>query len=119
MDIRRQVGLTVQRYRRERGLSQEALAFEAGIHRTYVSGVERGIRNITLTVVAKFAAALKVLPHQLLEPLPGETGQAAEAELSPSRPASRSRNAEQEGRERAVVRGPSKADRRLKAHQRD
>ena len=58
MDIRRQVGLNVQRFRRARGLSQEALAFEAEIHRTYISGVERGVRNITVTVVAKIAAAL-------------------------------------------------------------
>ena len=73
MDIRRQVGLNVLRIRRERGLSQEALAFEAEIHRTYVSGVERGVRNPTITVLAELATALKVLPHELLEPLPEET----------------------------------------------
>jgi transcriptional regulator with XRE-family HTH domain len=69
MDIRRQVGLNVQRFRRARGLSQEGLAFEAEIHRTYISGVERGVRNPTITVLAGIAAALGVLPHQLLEPL--------------------------------------------------
>lgn len=74
MEIRRQVGLNVQRLRRERGLSQEGLAFEAEIHRTYISGVERGVRNMTVSVVAKIAAALKVLPHHLLEPLPKRTG---------------------------------------------
>jgi len=84
MDIRRQVGLNVQRIRRERGLSQEGLAFEAEIHRTYISGVERGVRNITITVLAKIATALKVLPHQLVEPLPktretSETDKAAPA----------------------------------------
>lgn len=70
MDIRHQVGLNVQRFRHELGLSQEELAFEAGIHRTYISGVERGVRNITVTVAARLAKALRVLPHQLLEPLP-------------------------------------------------
>jgi transcriptional regulator with XRE-family HTH domain len=70
MDIRRQVGLNVQRFRRALDLSQEDLAFEAGIHRTYISGVERGVRNITVTVLARLAEALQVLPHQLLEPLP-------------------------------------------------
>jgi transcriptional regulator with XRE-family HTH domain len=70
MDIRRQVGLNVQRFRRALDLSQEELAFEAEIHRTYISGVERGVRNITVTVVARLAGALKVQPHQLLEPLP-------------------------------------------------
>ena len=74
MDIRRQVGLNVLRIRRERGLSQEALAFEAEIHRTYVSGVERGVRNPTITVLAELATALKVLPHQLLEPVVEEKG---------------------------------------------
>jgi len=56
------------------GVSQEALAFEAEIHRTYISGVERGVRNITVTVVAKIAAALQVLPHELLEPVPKAAG---------------------------------------------
>ena len=48
MDVRRRVGLNVKNVRRERGLSQEGLAFECGLHRTYVSGVERGIRNPTV-----------------------------------------------------------------------
>lgn len=67
MDIRRQLGLNVQRLRTARGLSQEQLAFEADLHRTYISGVERGVRNPTVTVVAKIATALKVLPEQLLK----------------------------------------------------
>jgi transcriptional regulator with XRE-family HTH domain len=70
MDIRRQVGLNVQRLRRALELSQEELAFEAAIHRTYISGVERGVRNMTVTVVARLATALKVEPHELLLPLP-------------------------------------------------
>lgn len=69
MDIRRQVGLNLRKYRDELGLSQEALAFECGLHRTYVSGVERGVRNPTVTVLAKIAKALKVPPSQLLEPV--------------------------------------------------
>lgn len=85
MDIRRQVGLNVQRFRRERGLSQEGLAFEAEIHRTYISGVERGVRNITVSVVAKIAGALKVLPYQLLEPLPKRTGPTDPKETRPGR----------------------------------
>jgi len=69
MDIRRLVGINLRKYRDELGLSQEALAFECGLHRTYVSGVERGIRNPTVTVLAKIAKALKVQPSQLLEPV--------------------------------------------------
>ena len=70
MDVRRRVGLNVKNVRRERGLSQEGLAFECGLHRTYVSGVERGIRNPTVVVLGKIAEALKVPAGRLLdEPL--------------------------------------------------
>lgn len=58
MDIRRQFGRTVRRLRLEKGWSQEELAAEAGLHRTYVSQLERGIRNPTLTLIAKLAKAL-------------------------------------------------------------
>jgi len=51
----------------KRGLSQEALAFECGRHRTYVSGVERGIRNPTVLVLAQIAKALDVPPARLLD----------------------------------------------------
>jgi transcriptional regulator with XRE-family HTH domain len=67
MDVRRRVGLNVKRFRAERGLSQEELAFECGLHRTYVSGVERGVRNPTLVVLEKIAKALKVATSLLLE----------------------------------------------------
>ena len=66
MDIRKQVGLNVQRLRRARKLSQEELAFEAGLHRTYISGVERGVRNPTVTVLSRIAKALKSAPEDLL-----------------------------------------------------
>ncbi|TAJ31625.1 MAG: XRE family transcriptional regulator [Nitrospirae bacterium] len=70
MDVRRRVGLNVKTVRKERGLSQEGLAFECGLHRTYVSGVERGIRNPTVLVLEKIAEALKVPTGRLLdEPL--------------------------------------------------
>lgn len=69
MDIRKQVGLNLRRLREARGLSQEELAFDAELHRTYISGVERGVRNPTVTVLAKIAAALKVTPDQLLKAL--------------------------------------------------
>jgi transcriptional regulator with XRE-family HTH domain len=67
MDVRRRVGLNVKRFRAERGLSQEELAFECGLHRTYVSGVERGVRNPTVVVLEKIAKALKVATPLLLE----------------------------------------------------
>ena len=67
MDIRRRVGLNVAKYRRKKGLSQEALAFDCKIHRTYISGVERGVRNPTIVVLAKIARVLGVSPGQLLD----------------------------------------------------
>ncbi len=60
MDVQQRVGVNVRKFRKERGLSQEALAFECGLHRTYISGVERGIRNPTVVVLEKIATALQV-----------------------------------------------------------
>jgi len=67
MDIRKRIGLNVQRIRRARGWSQEQFAFESGLHRTYISGIERGARNPTVTVVKGMADALGVTPAALLE----------------------------------------------------
>jgi transcriptional regulator with XRE-family HTH domain len=58
MDVRERVGLNLQRLRREKGLSQEELADLASIHQTYLSGVERGKRNPTITVLQRIAGAL-------------------------------------------------------------
>lgn len=66
MDIRKRVGENVKRLRTAAGLSQEQFAFEADMHRTYVSGVERGVRNPTVTVLERMAKALKVKPQDLL-----------------------------------------------------
>lgn len=52
-------------HRHEQGLSQEALAHLAGIHRTYISSVERGERNIGLDNIEKIASALGVPVSQL------------------------------------------------------
>jgi transcriptional regulator with XRE-family HTH domain len=67
MDVRRRVGLNVKDVRKQRELSQEELAFECRLHRTYISGVERGVRNPTVTVVEKIAIALKVPASRLLD----------------------------------------------------
>lgn len=67
MDIKAAVGKNVRHFRELKGISQEELAFEADLHRTYVSGVERGIRNPTVLIVAKLAEALGVAPFKLLE----------------------------------------------------
>ena len=70
MDIRRRVGLNVRKAREELGLSQEGFAFDCGLHRTYISGVERGVRNPTVVVLDKIAKALNVPAARLLEEPP-------------------------------------------------
>jgi transcriptional regulator with XRE-family HTH domain len=66
MNHSKQFGATVRKLRVKRGWSQEHLAEFAGLHRTYISGIERGIRNPTLTIIVQIADALKVAPAALL-----------------------------------------------------
>jgi transcriptional regulator with XRE-family HTH domain len=58
MDVRHRLAANVKRLRKERGWSQEALANEAGLDRTYVSGLERVVKNPTISVVERVATAL-------------------------------------------------------------
>ena len=67
MDIRQRLGRNVRRLREEKGWSQEDYADRAGIHRTYVSDIERGKRNPTVTVVEKLAGPLGVASGTLLD----------------------------------------------------
>jgi transcriptional regulator with XRE-family HTH domain len=62
------VAVAVRKARKGLGLSQEDLALEAGLDRTYISQVERGTRNCTIVVVARLARALKTTPDRLLVP---------------------------------------------------
>lgn len=64
--ILKRFGAAVRRERKRRGLSQEELAFSAGLDRTYLSGVERGRRNIGLINIHRIARALRVRPADLL-----------------------------------------------------
>jgi len=58
MDICQRVGRNLKRLRQEKGWSQEEMADRSGLHRTYISGMERGIRNPTVTVLERVARAL-------------------------------------------------------------
>ncbi len=60
------VAENVRQARKSAGLSQEELAHEAGVDRTYVSQVEGRKRNITVTVLARLASALGTTPDMLL-----------------------------------------------------
>jgi len=66
-DVRRRLASNLQKHRRAKGLSQEAFAHDAGIHRTYVSDLERGARNPTIDVVDRLARALDVTMGDLLD----------------------------------------------------
>jgi transcriptional regulator with XRE-family HTH domain len=66
-DIHQRLAKNMRLLRRERGWSQEALAHEADLHRTYVSDIERGARNPSLTAIDKIARALGVSCGQLLD----------------------------------------------------
>ena len=70
MDIRRRVGLNIRQARLAKGWSQEELADRAALHRTYISQLERGVKNATLTVVEKVAVALETSPGRLIDEAP-------------------------------------------------
>jgi transcriptional regulator with XRE-family HTH domain len=60
------LGGAIRELRAERGLSQEALADNAGMHRTYVGGIERGERNVAFMNILNLAGALGVSSAELL-----------------------------------------------------
>ncbi len=66
VDIRRRLALNLKRLRTGKGWSQEQFAFEAGIHRTYVSDLERAARNPSLTLIERLAKPLGVTASALI-----------------------------------------------------
>jgi transcriptional regulator with XRE-family HTH domain len=66
VDPRIQLGKAVRQRRLKLSLSQEGLAERAGLHWTYIGGIERGERNVSLLNIVKLARALGVAPSRLL-----------------------------------------------------
>ncbi len=64
--LQRAFGENLRAYRKRAGISQEAFAQQLEIHRTYLGGIERGERNLTLNVVERLAARVKLDPLELL-----------------------------------------------------
>ena len=60
LDIKIRFGRAIRRIREERGINQEEAAERCGLHRTYYSGIERGVRNVAIQNVEKIARGLKV-----------------------------------------------------------
>ena len=69
-DLRRALGSNIKRLRAQNGLSQEQFADRTGIHRTYVGGIERGERNVTLQTLERIADAFDLDPADLLRDAP-------------------------------------------------
>lgn len=70
-NIRAILGKQVQLARKAKNISQEELADLTGLHRTYISGIERGRRNPSLEVLERLAMGLDVKVHELLVEGPG------------------------------------------------
>lgn len=68
-ELQRRAGAFLRAYREERGLSQEAFAEVVGVHRTYMGGLERGERNLTLRSLEKIAEIIGVDPVAMLAPV--------------------------------------------------
>ncbi len=67
--ILKEFGLLIKKKRKELGLSQEALADKAKLHRTYIGMIERGEKNITLKNIEKLASSFDCTIAQLMSEL--------------------------------------------------
>ena len=66
MDLRQAFAANLRRLRHAKGISQEDLAYEAGVNRTYLSKLEKGASYPGLEIIAKLATVLEVEPAELL-----------------------------------------------------
>jgi len=67
LDIRIRFGRAIRRIREEQEINQEEAAERCGLHRTYYSGIERGIRNVSLVNIDRIAKGLKMSLLRLFE----------------------------------------------------
>jgi transcriptional regulator with XRE-family HTH domain len=67
INIQKKFGNKLQEIRKQKGLSQEKLAFKSGLHRTYISDIERGARNLSLINIEKIAKALGISIKSLFD----------------------------------------------------
>ena len=66
MNIKEQFGRRLKDLREHRGMTQETLADLSGLHPTYISGIERGRRNVSLENIGRLAAAFGISPSDLV-----------------------------------------------------
>ena len=67
MDVRERIGWNLRRLRKDREITQEDFASDSGIDRGYISGVERGVRNPSVLVLSRIAAAIGVDVAELFD----------------------------------------------------
>jgi transcriptional regulator with XRE-family HTH domain len=67
IDIRIRFGRAIRRIRAEQGINQEEAADRCGLHRTYYSGIERGIRNVSIVNIERISRGLKISLPRLFE----------------------------------------------------
>ena len=73
--MNKKLGDVICRYRQKANLSQEEMADYAGIHRTYVSQIERGLKSPTLVVLVKIAKALNIKASTILAEIENEVNE--------------------------------------------
>jgi DNA-binding XRE family transcriptional regulator len=66
-NIKNMLGEHIKMLRKEKGLSQEELSYETGLHRTYIGGIERGERNVSIENIEKIANALRIKLKDLFD----------------------------------------------------
>lgn len=67
MDIQNKIGLRLKELRLKKGISQEKIAFEIGLDRTYITSVERGKRNISIKTLEKFWHYFGLTPKEFFD----------------------------------------------------
>lgn len=82
---RKLVGLNVRRLRVERSISQERLAFDSGVDRSYLGGVERGQENPTVDVLDRLAETLAVPISELFLPADGKLAEGLKRGRKPAK----------------------------------
>lgn len=69
-ELQRRLGRNLRAHRKALGLSQEQFAEHLGYHRTYIGGIEQGVRNLSLRSLERLALDLKIDPLELLREAP-------------------------------------------------
>lgn len=68
-DVRKKIGERIRHFRMKKGISQEELSFQSDLHRTYISDIERGVRNVSIVNIKKIATALGISVSELTKGL--------------------------------------------------